>query len=149
MICDELYESKNTNVFYSIFSFKWDPWWCTFVSQFLVYMISALGLQDFFIGLTWFLHWIYMIPSLSLQDSCIVFTGFLNRVYRIHSECGFTGFLPMIWFTWFIVWVYRILITWILYLRFIWIFVFRWSDMGLFLWNVKNVPDNMNTTHRF
>ena len=86
-ICDEFYKSKNMNVFYSIFSFKWDPWWSTFVSQFLIYRIPVLGLQDSFIGLTWFVHWVYRIPSLSLHDSFRVFTGFLNRVYMIPSEC--------------------------------------------------------------
>ena len=29
-ICEEIYESKTTNVFYTIFSFKWDPWWHIF-----------------------------------------------------------------------------------------------------------------------
>ena len=111
-ICDEFYESKNTNVFYSIFSFKWDPWWSTFVSQFFVYRISALGLQDSFIGFTRFLHWVYKILALCLHDSVIVFTWFLHGVYRIISLClhdsfiGFTGLLQsedyMIRFTVFI-----------------------------------------------
>ena len=29
-ICEEFCKSKTTNIFYTILSFKWDPWWHTF-----------------------------------------------------------------------------------------------------------------------
>ena len=131
-IFNEFYESKNTNVLYSIFSFKWDPWWSTFVSIFSVYLLHMLSLPTSYIPFTYFIYLVYRIHILSLPTSLFSFTEFIYCicwVYRIHILCiptslfSFTEFIFSIcWvlpnsyaryieFTYFIYYLYLLLFT--------------------------------------